>query len=178
MKSVRLAQLFGVLAVIAACATTAGPARDRGKAAAVANMNLGAGYLQQGRADLAVERLERALKQDPRLADAHSIIALAYDQLGMTDEAEQHYRRATQLAPDNAATTNSYAVFLCLHNRWSDAEPLFKRAAENRRVHHAGGPADECGGMRAQSRLDRRSHRILPATRSCAIRRSATRWPT
>ena len=100
--------------------------------AAVANMNLGAGYLRQGRLDLAIERLERALKQDPRLAEAHTTIALAYDQLGSLEDAEEHYKRATQLEPNNAASANAYAVFLCnRENRWTQAEPYFKRAAEN-----------------------------------------------
>ena len=116
-----------------ACASSPGrerltPAED----AAVANMNLGAGYLRQGRLDLAIERLERALKQNPRLAEAHTTIALAYDRLGSLDDAEEHYKRATQLEPGDAAAANAYAVFLCnRENRWSDAEPYFKRAAEN-----------------------------------------------
>jgi type IV pilus assembly protein PilF len=100
--------------------------------AAIANMNLGAGYLRQGRTDLAIERLLRALDQDPKLADAHSTIAIAYDQIGSPEDAETHYRRATQLGPDNAAAANSYAVFLCRQNRWPEAEPYFRRAADNR----------------------------------------------
>ena len=70
--------------------------------AAIANMNLGAGYLRQGNADLAIERLQRALAQNPRLVEAHSTIALAYDQIGSLEEAETHYQRATQLDPENA----------------------------------------------------------------------------
>ncbi|MEE8543099.1 MAG: type IV pilus biogenesis/stability protein PilW [Gammaproteobacteria bacterium] len=101
--------------------------------AAIANLNLGVGYLRQGRAELAVEILERALNFDPRLADAHSSIAVAYDQLGRSDEAEEHYRRATRLAPDNPGAANSYAVFLCRNDRWDDAERYFRRAAENPR---------------------------------------------
>lgn len=131
MSSVRLVLLL-VLSLVTLSAHAGRESRaDRGKEAAVANMNLGAGYLRQGRLDLAIERLQRALKQDPRLADAHSIIAIAYDQLGMVEEAEMHYRRATQLDANNSASANSYAVFLCRQNRFSDAEPFFKRAAEN-----------------------------------------------
>jgi type IV pilus assembly protein PilF len=76
--------------------------------------------------------LLRALDQNPRLADAHSTIAIAYDQLGSTEDAETHYQRATQLGPDNASAANSYAVFLCRQNRWTEAEPYFRRAADNR----------------------------------------------
>lgn len=117
------------------CVSTEAPSARPASAAqqAEANLNLGTAYLRQGRADLAIEKLERALEQDPRLATAHSTIALAYDQLGDFERAEQHYRRATQLDPADASAANSYAVFLCRRGRWSDAEPFFRRAANNPR---------------------------------------------
>ena len=97
--------------------------------AAVANLNLGAAYLRQGRLTLALERLDRALEHDPRLAEAHSTIAMVYDRLGDVDGARNHHRRAIRLAPNDPATANSFGVFLCRHEHWSDAEPMFLRAA-------------------------------------------------
>ncbi len=132
MNTLRLAALLVTFVVLQACAGGSSGERAGGDSAAVANMNLGAGYLRQGRYDLAIERLQRALEQDPRLADAHSTIAIAYDQDGNAEQAEVHYKRATQLGPDNSAAANSYAVFLCRQNRWPDAEPYFRRAADNR----------------------------------------------
>jgi type IV pilus assembly protein PilF len=99
--------------------------------AAIANLNLGLGYLRQGRPELAIDIFNRALSFDPDLADAHSSIAVAYDQQGRSGDAEEHYRRAAELAPDNPGAANSYAVYLCRNNRWADAEPYFRRAAEN-----------------------------------------------
>jgi len=131
MNNVRVALLL-VLSLTTVCAHAAREPRDRrGNEAALANANLGAGYLKQGHLDLAVDRLQRAVKQNPKLADAHSYLAIAYDQLGMLEEAEKHYKRATQLEPNNSGAANTYAVFLCRQNRWPDAEPLFKRATEN-----------------------------------------------
>jgi type IV pilus assembly protein PilF len=75
--------------------------------------------------------LQRALAQDPRLVDAHSTIAVAYYQVGSYEEAETHYRRATQLDPNNGGAANAYGVFLCQRNRWLEAEPLFRRAANS-----------------------------------------------
>ncbi len=109
--------------------TTSSMPEQNDEEAAIANLNLGVGYLRQGRADLAVEILERALGYDPRLADAHSSLAVAYDQVGRPDLAEGHYRRATQLDSDNPSAANSYAVFLCRDDRWDDAERYFRRAA-------------------------------------------------
>jgi type IV pilus assembly protein PilF len=135
MNTSRLIAAVASCLLAAACVTTTstGERPPSDEEAAVANMNLGAGYLRQGRADLAIEALERALELDGRLADAHSTIAIAYDQRGDTALAEQHYRRATSLEPANAAAANSYAVFLCRQNRWRDAESYFRRAAENPR---------------------------------------------
>jgi type IV pilus assembly protein PilF len=99
--------------------------------AAVANVNLAAGYIRQGKPEAAIEVLQRAIKQDPKLADAHSMIAVAYDQLGAREDAETHYKKSTQLEPDNSAAANAYAVFLCRQTRWKDAEPYFQKAVSN-----------------------------------------------
>jgi type IV pilus assembly protein PilF len=133
MSNVRLALLLVLsFATVSAYAERQPRERDRAaNEAALANANLGAGYLRQGRLDLAVERLQRAIKQNPRLADAHSYLAIAYEQLGMLEEAEVHYKRATQIEPNNSGAANTYAVFLCRQNRWPDAEPYFKHATEN-----------------------------------------------
>ena len=131
MKAFRTACLGVVLAASAACVSSGGvgePASDN--EAAVANMNLGAGYLRQGNIELAIERLQRALAQDPRLVQAHTTIGLAYNQIGNFEEAENHFLRATQLDPDDGAAANAYAAYLCERgNRWADARPFFRRAA-------------------------------------------------
>jgi type IV pilus assembly protein PilF len=134
MSTVRSACIGLAAAALTGCVTSSGsvaqPASDN--EAAVANMNLGAGYLRQGNMELAIERLQRALQQDPRLVQAHTTIALAYDQIGNTEEAENHFKRATQLEPGNGAAANGYAAFLCTHgNRWADAQPYFRRAADD-----------------------------------------------
>jgi type IV pilus assembly protein PilF len=104
-----------------------------GDDAAIANLNLGVAYLREGRPEMALDALNRALRQNPRLATAHSTIALAYDQLNDQESAEEHYLRATQIEPSNAAAQNSYGVFLCRQSRWPEAERVFGRAIDNSR---------------------------------------------
>ena len=99
--------------------------------AARANMNVGIGYLEESRPDLAIPRLERAVELAPRFADAQRTLAVAYDMTGEIELAEQHHRRAAQLAPSEPNTQNGFAVFLCRQNRWSDARPYFQRALDN-----------------------------------------------
>lgn len=125
----RLIVLFLTLLLLQACASSGGGRRSDADAA-VANLNLGAQYLRQGRYDVAVDRLQRALEQDPRNADVHSTLAVAYDTQGRTDLAEEHYQRAAELAPQNPSVANSYGVFLCRNARWEEAQPYFRRAAD------------------------------------------------
>jgi type IV pilus assembly protein PilF len=123
-RSILLLVAFGTLA---GCAGASGRSTSDSDAAQ-ANLNLGVAYLRQGRPDLAIENLERALRLDSRLAPAHNALAVAYDQIGNADEAERHFERSLDLEPANPSLANSYAVFLCRRNRWDDAEPYFRRA--------------------------------------------------
>lgn len=119
---------------LSACVTTTNGSRPpTDQEAAVANLNLGIGYLRQGRPDAAIDALQRATELDPRLGGAHSALALAYDQIGDSERAETHHRRATQLDINDGEAHNGYAVFLCRQNRWGEAERYFQRAVDNPR---------------------------------------------
>lgn len=116
-----------------ACVSTGARREATAEEAALANLSLGVGYLSGGRPDIAVEALQRAINLDPRLADAHSALAVAYDQLEDSEQAEAHHLRATQLDPGNPESQNSYAVFLCRQDRWEDAKRYFERATSSQR---------------------------------------------
>ncbi|MGW8370093.1 MAG: type IV pilus biogenesis/stability protein PilW, partial [Gammaproteobacteria bacterium] len=87
-----MAVLVASAVVLAGCVTEGGePARPQSdEEAAMANLNLGIGYIRQNRPDVAVPALQRAIDLDPRLADAHTAIAVAYDQLDQIELAEEH----------------------------------------------------------------------------------------
>ena len=136
MNAYRLILILAVACTLQACVTTSEPARPApasDEEASLANLNLGAAYVREGRPDLAIEALERALSIDPQLSVAHSTIAIAYDQLSSFELAEEHYRRATELNRSDSGAANSYAVFLCRQGRWNDAEEYFIRAINDPR---------------------------------------------
>jgi type IV pilus assembly protein PilF len=99
--------------------------------AAAFNVQLGLEYLNQGRRDLAMEKLGRALQQDPRSSDAHVAMAFAYNHYGETRLAERHYRRAMQLGRNSPNIRNTYGVFLCQHGQLRNAERELLSAARN-----------------------------------------------
>ncbi|MDB5971085.1 MAG: Type pilus assembly protein PilF [Hydrocarboniphaga sp.] len=100
--------------------------------AAKLNTQLGIDYARQNQDDLAMEKLKRALEQDPRLPAAHSTIAYLYAKRGEDGEADKHYRRALELDPKDASTKNNYGVFLCAHQRAVEAGKLFHEAAADK----------------------------------------------
>ena len=108
-------------------ACSAQQSRDPGQPRSPAEINaeLGLRYMQQDDYEVALEKLKRALKQNPRLASAHHYIALLYDRLGSSDQAGQHFALAISLAPNNAAIQNNYGVFLCKQGHYRQAEERF-----------------------------------------------------
>jgi type IV pilus assembly protein PilF len=99
--------------------------------AAAVNLQLGAGYLQQGNLALAKQKLERALSEDPHNPQIHSTLGLLDERLGKDKEADQEYRTSLSLAPHDPALLNNYAVFLCSHNRATEGVRNFEEAATN-----------------------------------------------
>lgn len=121
--------------VLGACGNPAGMATRKGPGvsterqdAARVNTDLGQQYLRQGRLELALEKLQRALEFDPAYVDAHTVIAVLYEQIGDLPQAEQHYRRAAQLKPKGGAELNNYGAFLCKTRRFAEAQEHFNRA--------------------------------------------------
>jgi len=139
MKTSNLS-LVGLLCLflMSACvSTTTGsitePVRDDEDAAAL-NYQLGARYYQQGSYILARDRLLLATQIDPKMAVAHSTLALTYEALENLRLARDSYETAVRVAPKNFEVQNTYAVFLCRQKDFDEARKHFDRAiahAEN-----------------------------------------------
>ncbi len=66
--------------------------------------------LAEQQPQLALEQVEGVLEKEPRNAAAIHTAGLAYEALGNTDVAREHFRLATELAPDNEVFLLSYDV--------------------------------------------------------------------
>ena len=119
--------LFGLLQ---ACVAVDGQQTQNEKASAV-NVQLGIGYLRQNNLELANEKLEKAIRQDPDSAAAHNAYAILQDRLQQFDKAEYHYKRATELDPKDSQAANNYGAFLCRNGRELEAEEYFLQATKN-----------------------------------------------
>jgi type IV pilus assembly protein PilF len=92
------------------------------------NIQLGQAYLSQGKLDLAMDKLKRALELAPNNPDGHTVIAVLYEQLGNIEKAGHHYREARRLAPDSGMVANNLGRFQCSQGQYDAADKLFAEA--------------------------------------------------
>ncbi|MGE0081381.1 MAG: type IV pilus biogenesis/stability protein PilW [Thiohalomonadaceae bacterium] len=105
------------------------PTRD--PRSAQVNAELGLRYMLQGQNEIALEKLNRALEQDPKSPVAHHYLAELYRRLGESEDADRHFRRAIDLDDTNSSIYNNYGVFLCNEKRYEEAEKQFLKVLAN-----------------------------------------------
>ena len=127
--------LVCVVAVVMLAACTSSAERQREKEAAtrgaMAYTELGIEYFRRGDYEMSRAKLEKALELDPDLPQAHGAIAVLYEKVGEATLAEQHYKKAIRLNPDNAREQNNYGQFLCFQERYQEANKEFMKAAKS-----------------------------------------------
>ena len=92
------------------------------------NYQLGVQYFRNGNYQLARDRLMRALDFDPKMAEAHSMLALTYVELSNSRLATEHFDQAVRYGPNDQDVRNTYAVFLCGQGDYDEARKQFDRA--------------------------------------------------
>lgn len=116
----------------AACTTVTSPVSgEQSRDASRFNAELGAKYLQRNDLDQAREKLEKALVQDKKNADAHLSYARLQHRVGRNKDARKHFARAISLKPEVAEYRNSYGVFLCEVEDYDASLIEFEKAASN-----------------------------------------------
>jgi tetratricopeptide (TPR) repeat protein len=90
----------------------------------------GRAMLEDGRLNEAIASLSRATSLDPRLSQAHSLLAVAYDRKGLHDRARKSYDRAIDLNESDAQAMNNLGWSLYLNGNYRAAVERLKRAAK------------------------------------------------
>lgn len=99
--------------------------------AAEVNTRLGVGYLERGELQVALEKLELAVRQDPRHVPAHLALGIVYQSIDRNEQALRHFKTAVELAPDDGGAHNSYAALLCQMGRHEEADRHFREAIKD-----------------------------------------------
>ena len=105
------AVVLGCVVMVTGCATPSGPLAVlpmTSPAAAQDNLE-GIQQYNAGKWQQAKSRFESAIRADPDLPEAHFNLALTLHKLGDHREATIHFKKASELAPNNKEILNSPA---------------------------------------------------------------------
>ena len=89
----------------------------------------GRAMLEDGRLNEAIAELSRATSLDPKLTQAHSLLAVAYDRKGLHDRAEDSYRHAMDVNDRDPQALNNLGYSLYLNGNYRAAVDRLKKAA-------------------------------------------------
>src|ERR1044072_4436164 len=89
----------------------------------------GRAMLEDGRLNEAIAELSRAVSLDPKLSQAHSLLAVAYDRKGLHDRADDSYRRSIAVNDRDPQALNNLGYSLYLNGNYRAAADKLKRAA-------------------------------------------------
>jgi type IV pilus assembly protein PilF len=135
----RCAAVFGVL-LLAACASqevgknksfdTPGNAleSDERKRAKI-RVELAVNYFQQKQGKIALDEVNNALAADASFSDAHVLKGLILMEANQNAAAEDSFKQALKIAPNDPDANNSYGWFLCQTGRAAQSYALFNKAA-------------------------------------------------
>lgn len=134
-----IAFTVAALAVLAGCAAPpAEPpvARDRVTASdqteadrrSRVRLELASGYYARGQFETALDEVKLALAVKPDMPEAYNLRGLIYQSLGDDRLAEDSFKRALQLSPQDADAMHNYGWFLCQRQRVPEALAQFQQA--------------------------------------------------
>lgn len=91
-------------------------------------LELAQGYFSRGQFTTALDELKLALQSKPDMREAVNLRGLIYGAMGETQLAEEAFRRALQVYPNDPDTLHNYGWFMCQQQRWPTADSLFDQA--------------------------------------------------
>lgn len=81
-----------------------------------------------GKLGEAEQLAKQVLKQDPRSADAHTLLAAIASARGDEASAGKHYQQAVAIDPGTGAYANNYGTWLCANGRAAESLGWFDKA--------------------------------------------------
>ena len=134
ITNIRFLTVAACVLLMSGCiSTTTGTSRPEANDADAAELNyqLGARYYQNGKYELARDRLLLSIELDPKRALTYTTLALTYEALDNLRLATLNYEKAVNVAPRDFDVRNTYAVFLCRQQKYAEADDNFEKAAQH-----------------------------------------------
>jgi len=95
------------------------------------NARLAMEYLKREQLQVAREKVDKALLQNPKDANVQLSAGLVYERLNDKRRAEKHYRQALKADGNSPAALNALGAFLCRNQEHAKGEAMFVKAARN-----------------------------------------------
>jgi type IV pilus assembly protein PilF len=134
---------LGLLLMLGLTACSSEPKVPRNTEASAINTRLGLAYLRNNDLNLAKEKIEKALKQDPDSTNAMMAYGMLLQKLDDPKKADEYFKKAISTNPKDPDLRNNYGGFLCQEGRYQEGveqflyamnDPLYKTpqyAADN-----------------------------------------------
>lgn len=95
---------------------------------AAVRMELAAGYYSRGQYNTALDEVKLALSMKPNMREAINLRGLIYGAMGERQLAQESFRNALQLFPNDPDTLHNYGWMLCQERRFAEADAQFDTA--------------------------------------------------
>ena len=94
-------------------------------------LELAVGYFEQGQTTIALDELKQSIAADPTYGDAYSLRGLIYMRLNDFRIAEESFKRALAISPQDSNVMHNLGWMLCQQARYPEAQQLFTQVLSN-----------------------------------------------
>jgi type IV pilus assembly protein PilF len=94
-------------------------------------LELAVGYFELGQTKDALDELKQSIAVDPNYAEAYSLRGLIYMRLNDFRFAEESFRKALSMSPQDANVMQNLGWLLCQQAKYPEAQQLFSQALAN-----------------------------------------------
>lgn len=94
-------------------------------------LELAVGYFEQGQTTIALDELKQSIAADPTFGEAYNLRGLIYMRLNDFRFAQESFRKALSIDPENANVVHNLGWLLCQQARYPESLALFSQALAN-----------------------------------------------
>jgi type IV pilus assembly protein PilF len=95
------------------------------------NARLAMEYLKREQLQVAQDKIDKALAQNPKDVNVQLAAGLVYERLHENRTAEKHFRQAVKISPDSPEAQNALGAYFCRNEQQKKGEEMFLKAAAN-----------------------------------------------
>lgn len=122
-------------------------------------LQLAVGYFEQGQTTIALDELKQSIAADPTYGEAYNLRGLIYMRLNDFRFAEESFRRALAINPNDSNLKHNLGWLLCQQAKYPQAQELFSQALasprydERAKTYRAQGLCQVRAGQRTEAEL-------------------------